>query len=67
MNIYTRQLILVTLIKKKANIGNFQVNKPTLPLTSGEYSPATGVAVVSVFAAMVTKLIMVPSYDFIFL
>jgi hypothetical protein len=67
MNIYTRQLILVTLIKKKANIGNFQVNKPTLPLASGEYSPATGVAVVSVFAAMVTKLIMVPSYDFIFL
>ncbi|KAF7104304.1 hypothetical protein CFC21_105210 [Triticum aestivum] len=29
-----------------------KVNKPTLPLASGEYSPATGVAIVSVFAAM---------------
>jgi hypothetical protein len=35
-----------------------QVNKPTLPLASGEYSPATGVAIVSVSAAMVTKLIL---------
>jgi hypothetical protein len=33
-----------------------QVNKPTLPLASGEYTPATGVAIVSVFAAMVTML-----------
>jgi hypothetical protein len=32
-----------------------QVNKPTLPLASGEYSPATGVAIVSVSAAMVTS------------
>ncbi|KAL5225447.1 hypothetical protein ABZP36_012086 [Zizania latifolia] len=29
-----------------------KVNKPTLPLASGEYSPATGVALVSAFAAM---------------
>ncbi|PWZ05626.1 putative homogentisate phytyltransferase 1, chloroplastic [Zea mays] len=29
-----------------------KVNKPTLPLASGEYTPATGVAIVSVFAAM---------------
>ncbi|KAM0871103.1 hypothetical protein ACQ4PT_039602 [Festuca glaucescens] len=29
-----------------------KVNKPTLPLASGEYSPATGVAIVSVSAAM---------------
>lgn len=29
-----------------------KVNKPTLPLASGEYSPATGVAIVSIFAAM---------------
>jgi homogentisate phytyltransferase/homogentisate geranylgeranyltransferase len=33
-----------------------QVNKPTLPLASGEYTPATGAAIVSVFAAMVTML-----------
>lgn len=35
-----------------------QVNKPTLPLASGEYSPATGVAIVSIFAAMVTKFLL---------
>jgi len=29
-----------------------KVNKPTLPLASGEYTPATGVAIVLVFAAM---------------
>ncbi|KAF8769554.1 hypothetical protein HU200_006421 [Digitaria exilis] len=29
-----------------------KVNKPTLPLASGEYTPTTGVAIVSVFAAM---------------
>uniref|UniRef100_A0A804R5G1 Homogentisate phytyltransferase 1 chloroplastic n=1 Tax=Zea mays TaxID=4577 RepID=A0A804R5G1_MAIZE len=29
-----------------------KVNKPTLPLASGEYTLATGVAIVSVFAAM---------------
>ncbi|XP_006657211.3 probable homogentisate phytyltransferase 1, chloroplastic [Oryza brachyantha] len=29
-----------------------KVNKPTLPLASGEYSPATGVALVSAFAVM---------------
>ncbi|WVZ79110.1 hypothetical protein U9M48_026728 [Paspalum notatum var. saurae] len=29
-----------------------KVNKPTLPLASGEYTPATGVAIVSIFAAM---------------
>ncbi|CAL5049072.1 unnamed protein product [Urochloa decumbens] len=29
-----------------------KVNKPTLPLASGEYTPATGIAIVSVFAAM---------------
>uniref|UniRef100_A0A0D9WSU0 Uncharacterized protein n=1 Tax=Leersia perrieri TaxID=77586 RepID=A0A0D9WSU0_9ORYZ len=29
-----------------------KVNKPTLPLASGEYSPATGVVLVSAFAAM---------------
>jgi hypothetical protein len=33
-----------------------QVNKPTLPLASGEYTPVTGVAIVSVFVAMVTML-----------
>lgn len=35
-----------------------QVNKPTLPLASGEYTPATGVAIVSIFAAMVIMLSM---------
>uniref|UniRef100_M8BJB8 Homogentisate phytyltransferase 1, chloroplastic n=1 Tax=Aegilops tauschii TaxID=37682 RepID=M8BJB8_AEGTA len=33
-----------------------KVNKPTLPLASGEYSPAMGVAIVSVFAAMSVRL-----------
>ncbi|KAJ1260198.1 hypothetical protein BS78_10G214100 [Paspalum vaginatum] len=32
--------------------GVMEVNKPTLPLASGEYTPATGVAIVSIFAAM---------------
>uniref|UniRef100_A0A453T2R4 Uncharacterized protein n=1 Tax=Aegilops tauschii subsp. strangulata TaxID=200361 RepID=A0A453T2R4_AEGTS len=35
---------------------DIEVNKPTLPLASGEYSPAMGVAIVSVFAAMTMKL-----------
>lgn len=34
----------------------FQVNKPYLPLASGEYSVATGVIIVASFAIMVCNL-----------
>uniref|UniRef100_A0A0E0ACT5 Uncharacterized protein n=1 Tax=Oryza glumipatula TaxID=40148 RepID=A0A0E0ACT5_9ORYZ len=36
---------------------DIEIDKPTLPLASVEYSPATGVALVSAFAAMVNKLL----------
>ena len=32
-----------------------QVNKPYLPLASGEFSVATGIALVTIFAAMVCE------------
>ncbi|CAM0943124.1 unnamed protein product [Alopecurus aequalis] len=46
MNIY------IVGLNQLSDIDIDKVNKPTLPLASGEYSRATGVAVVSVFAAM---------------
>ncbi|KAF0928086.1 hypothetical protein E2562_037866 [Oryza meyeriana var. granulata] len=40
------------------------VNKPTLPLAYGEYSPATGVALVSAFAIMSVRMIQSMFYVF---
>ena len=38
----------------------FQVNKPYLPLASGEYSVGTGVGIVTSFAVMVSKFYIIP-------
>ncbi|XP_037487207.1 probable homogentisate phytyltransferase 1, chloroplastic [Triticum dicoccoides] len=46
MNIY------IVGLNQLSDIDIDKVNKPTLPLASGEYSPASGVAIVSMFAAM---------------
>ncbi|XP_044970928.1 probable homogentisate phytyltransferase 1, chloroplastic isoform X2 [Hordeum vulgare subsp. vulgare] len=46
MNIY------IVGLNQLSDIDIDKVNKPTLPLASGEYSPATGVAIVTTFAVL---------------